>query len=122
MSRLKHKKRAAGGKADVYAGADSNVLKEAMERKRGGKVEHMEGEGEMAKERHDRPKRAKGGKAEHHEKHRAKGGEAEHHEKHRAKGGRVKGEGVGANRTPLSTAAKISEVTPGEQAEDANED
>ena len=76
----------------------------------------------MAKERHDRPKRAKGGKAEHHEKHRAKGGEAEHHEKHRAKGGRVKGEGVGANRTPLSTAAKISEVTPGEQAEDANED
>ena len=109
MSRLKHKKRAAGGKADVYAGADSNVLKEAMERKRGGKVEHMEGEGEMAKERHDRPKRAKGGKAE-------------HHEKHRAKGGRVKGEGVGANRTPLSTAAKISEVTPGEQAEDANED
>ena len=122
MSRLKHKKRAAGGKADVYAGADSNVLKEAMERKRGGKVEHMEGEGEMAKERHDRPKRAKGGKAEHHEKHRAKGGEAEHHEKHRAKGGRVKGEGVGANRTPLSTAAKISEATPGEQAEDANED
>ena len=122
MSRLKHKKRASGGKADVYAGGDSNVLKEAMERKRGGKVEHMEGEGEMAKERHDRPKRAKGGKAEHHEKHRAKGGEAEHHEKHRAKGGRVKGEGVGANRTPLSTAAKISEVTPGEQAEDANED
>jgi hypothetical protein len=135
MSRLKHKKRASGGKADVYAGGDSNVLKEAMERKRGGKVEHMEGEGEMAKERHDRPKRAKGGKAEHHEKHRAKGGKAEHHEKHRAKGGnaehhekhrakggRVKGEGVGANRTPLSTAAKISEVTPGEQAEDANED
>ena len=109
MSRLKHKKRASGGKADVYAGGDSNVLKEAMERKRGGKVEHMEGEGEMAKERHDRPKRAKGGKAE-------------HHEKHLAKGGRVKGEGVGANRTPLSTAAKISEVTPGEQAEDANED
>ena len=122
MSRLKHKKRASGGKADVYAGGDSNVLKEAMERKRGGKVEHMEGEGEMAKERHDRPKRAKGGKAEHHEKHLAKGGKAEHHEKHLAKGGRVKGEGVGANRTPLSTAAKISEVTPGEQAEDANED
>ena len=81
MSRLKHKKRAAGGKADVYAGGDSNVLKEAMERKHGGKVE-----------------------------------------KHRAKGGRVKGEGVGADRMPLSSAAKIKEVTPGEQAEDANED
>ena len=107
MSRLKHKKRAAGGKADVYAGADSNVLKEAMQRKRGGKVEHMEGEGEMAKERADRPKRAKGGKAE---------------EKHRAKGGRVKGEGIGANRTPLSTAAKIEEVTKGEQPEGSNED
>ena len=117
MSRLKHKKRAAGGKADVYAGGDSNVLKEAMERKRGGKVEHMEGEGEMAKDRHDRPKRARGGKMEHEE--RKHGGKVE---KHRAKGGRVKGEGVGADRMPLSSAAKIKEVTPGEQAEDANED
>jgi hypothetical protein len=100
--------KAMGGsvKPTWNAGEGQNAAKEAMERKRGGKVEHMEGEGEMAKERHDRPKRAKGGKME----------------KHRAKGGRVKGEGVGADRMPLSTAAKIKEVTPGEQAEDANED
>lgn len=118
MSRARHK-RAMGGatKADVYAGEGSNVLKEAMERKRGGKVEHMEGEGEHAKERHDRPKRARGGRME--PEVRKHGGKAE---KHRAKGGRVKGEGVGANLTPLSTAAKIKEVTPGEQAEGANED
>ena len=95
MSRARHK-RAMGGKATVYAGEGSNVLKEAEERKRGGRIEHMEGEGEKAKERHDRPKRAKGG--------------------------RVKGEGVGANLTPLSTAAKIKEVTKSEQPVGANED
>ena len=118
MSRARHKKAMGGGvKPDVYAGEGSNVLKEAMERKRGGKVEHMEGEGEKAKERHDRPKRARGGKAEHEE--RKHGGKAEHH---RAKGGRVKGEGVGADRMPLSSAAKIREVTPGEEAPDAEKD
>ena len=133
MSRARHAKKAMGGsvKPDVYAGEGSNVLKEAMERKRGGKVEHMEGEGEKAKERHDRPKRARGGKMEHEERKRGgkveheelkHGGKAEHHEKHRAKGGRVKGEGIGADRMPLSSAAKIKEVVPGEQAEGANED
>ena len=121
MSRARHKKAMGGSvKPDVYAGEGSNVLKEAEERKRGGRIEHMEGEGEKAKERHDRPKRKRGGKVEHEElKH---GGKAEHHEKHRAKGGRVKGEGIGADRMPLSSAAKIREVTKGEQAEGANED
>ena len=95
MSRARHQKRAAGGKAEVYAGEGSNVLKEAMERKRGGKVE-MKGEGEEAKARSDRPKRAKGG--------------------------RVKGEGIGADRMPLSSAAKIKEITKGEQPEGSNED
>ena len=56
--------------------------------------------------------RARGGKVDH----------EEHEKKHRAKGGRVRGEGVGADRMPLSSAAKIKEVTPGEQAEGANED
>ena len=106
MSRARHKMNKGGSvKPDVYAGEGSNVLKEAMERKRGGKVEHMEGEGEKPKHRKDHAERKRGGKAE--------------HEKHRAKGGRVKGEGVGANLTPLSTAARIREVTKGEEPEDS---
>lgn len=97
MSRARHQKRADGGKT-VYAGAGSNVLKEAMERKRGGKV--MEGEGEAAKERSDRPKRAKGG----------------------AVPGRARGGGIGADKKPLSSAANIKEITKGEQSESANKD
>ena len=100
MSRSRHKmheekmKRASGG-AVAYAGGDSNVMKEAHERKRGGKVKH-EGEGEKAKERHDRPKRALGGPVR----------------------GRAQGGAIGANKRPLSTAATIREVTKGEHAED----
>jgi hypothetical protein len=40
-----------------------------------------------------------------------------HHMLHphkRARGGRLRGEGMGAERTPLTSAAKIREVTPGE--------
>ncbi len=51
-------KRAAGGKV-FYAGADSNVAKEAAERKRGGKVVKMAGK--KGKARLD--KRARGGRA-----------------------------------------------------------
>jgi hypothetical protein len=87
-------KRAEGGRAVAYAGGDSNVMKEAHERKRGGKVKH-EGEGEKAKERADKPKRAAGGSVK------------------RAQGG-----AIGANKRPLSTAATIKEVTKGEHAED----
>jgi hypothetical protein len=112
MSRLRHKeeKRAKGGgvKETVYAGEGSNVLKEAEERKRGGKIT-MHGEGEAAKMRADRPKRARGGVVA-----RATGGAV----KGRAKGGRIRGEGVGADRTPLSSAAKIKEIEPGEIGED----
>lgn len=44
MSKARHKKSAGGAASnppvkDVYAGADSNVVKEAKQRKRGGKVE-----------------------------------------------------------------------------------
>lgn len=103
MSRSRHMKRAAGGKT-VYAGAGSNVLKDAMEkqdggdeneRKRGGKVE---GEGEKAKHRMD--KRARGGSVP----------------------GRKRGGAIGADRHPLSSAAKIKEVTKGEYAEDSPKD
>ena len=143
MSRARHnaKHRASGGgvKPVVFAGEGSENLKEARERKRGGRVH---GEGEEAKHRADHKKRARGGhvkmkegskaeearetKAEEaaerkhggrvhdgHPKHHADGGVAHHAHMHRAKGGRV-----GANRVPLSTAANIKEVTKGEQKED----
>ena len=101
MSRSRHMKRAAGGrtKETVYAGAGSNVLKEAEERKRGGKVH---GEGEKSKHRAD--KRARGGHVSGHPKHHADGGEAHHSAMHKAPG-RKRGGGIGANLTPLSTAA-----------------
>lgn len=92
MSRARHKAKGGSVKETVYAGAGSNVLKEAEERKKGGKVMH--GEGEMPKHRAD--KRARGGSV-----------------------GRKRGGGVGANLMPLSTAAKIKEVTKGEEPEDS---
>lgn len=111
MSRARHKEkhRASGGKAVAYNAADSNVMKEAHERKRGGRVHH--GEGEKGKERHDRKHRKHGGKAEHHEEH--EGHKKHHHHKGRARGGRI-----GSDKAPLSSAARIKEVTKGEQAED----
>lgn len=95
MSRARHKARGGHVKETVYAGEGSNVLKEAEERKKGGRVHHMKGEGEMPKHRAD--KRARGGSVP----------------------GRKRGGGVGADRMPLSSAAKIHEVTKGEQAEDS---
>ena len=113
MSRARHKERAKGGKVvSMYNAADSNVMKEAHERKRGGRVHH--GEGEEAKERHDTKKRARGGGVHHH-------GKVEHEHKGKVKHvhvGRARGGKVGANRMPLSTAANIKEVTKGEQPED----
>lgn len=76
MSRARHK--ANGGKV-VYAGAGSNVLKEAMERKRGGSVKHTMAEGAKAKHRLDRPGRKRGGR-------------------------------IGADKAPLSSAARVSHV------------
>lgn len=90
MSRLRHRAMGGSVKETVYAGEGSNVLREAKERKKGGKV--MSGEGEMPKPRAD--KRARGGAV-----------------------GRKRGGGVGANLTPLSTAAKTSQITPGETPE-----
>lgn len=86
MSRARHRARGGSTKAVAYSGGDSNVMKEAHERKRGGKVHH--GEGEMPKARHDRPHRG------------------------RARGGRI-----GADKAPLTTAAKVKHVTPGEEPE-----
>lgn len=61
MSRIRHKmKKASGGV--VYSGAGSHVVKEAEEKKHGGKVvEKMEGK--KPKHRMDkRPRRASGGR------------------------------------------------------------
>lgn len=53
------KKKAMGG--SVYSGAGSNVIKEAMEKKKGGSVVAMEGK--KSKHRMDkRPRRASGGR------------------------------------------------------------
>lgn len=81
-------KRAGGGVVDkddaprmVYAGAGSNVVKEADERKRGGSVKakkEMKVSGAKAKMRLDRPGRKMGGR-------------------------------VGADKSPLSSAAKTSD-------------
>ena len=118
MSRARHKAKASGGKAVAYNAADSNVMKEAHERKKGGRVHHH-GEGEEAKHRHDRKERKRGGGVHHgHPKHHADGG-VEHHKKmHHGTPGRKRGGGIGANLTPLSTAARIKEVTKGESSED----
>lgn len=116
MSRARHK--AKGGKAVAYNAADSNVMKEAHERKRGGKVHHH-GEGEEAKHRHDRKERKRGGGVHHgHPKHHSDGGEEHHRKMHHGTPGRKRGGGIGANRMPLSTAANIKEVTKGESSED----
>lgn len=156
MSRLRHerKHRLAGGmtsKPQWNAGGTQNAAKEAEELKKGGRVKHH-GEGDKAKHRADRPKRAKGGHVTAHAAHskdgthhdvkthhngmhvdgtggemtkRAHGGALNkpvheghpHHNLHphkRARGGRLRGEGMGADKTPLTTAAKIKEVVPGE--------
>lgn len=63
MSRMRHKmKKASGGRAEYYAGGNSNVAKEAAEKKHGGKVVEKP-EGKKAKHRMDkRPRRAHGGR------------------------------------------------------------
>lgn len=151
MSRARHKMRASGGKLsskpEWEAGGNSNAAKEAEEKKRGGKVHHK-AEGEHAKERAD--KRARGGhvKSEHkggshsmhiHHHAKKKGGEVEerahgggvhgvdesvvaakHHSMHHR--GRARGGRIGADKAPLTTAAKVKHITPGEQAEEGVED
>jgi hypothetical protein len=91
MSRARHRAKGGSVKKDWYAGEGSNAAKEAEEKKKGGRVH---GEGEMGKKRHDRA-RARGGMIP----------------------GRKSGGGVGANLTPLSTAARVKHL-PGTEKED----
>src|SRR5271170_5476140 len=107
MSRARHaKKRAKGGlsgKPEWEAGGQSNAAKEAEERKHGG---HVEAEGEHAKERHDRAKRARGGGVHGHEPHHAVKEKSMHHRHGMKVPGRKRGGGVGADMHPLTTANK----------------
>jgi len=94
---MKGTKRAMGGVVDkdpspkdVYAGKDSNVVKEADERKRGGPVrkkkEMGKVEGKMSKMRLDRPGRKSGGR-------------------------------VGADKSPLSSAATTDNASDQTESE-----
>ena len=47
---------------EVYAGAGSNVVKEAAKKKRGGALKHVAAHGSHAKHRLDRPARKSGGR------------------------------------------------------------
>jgi hypothetical protein len=126
MSRARH--RAKGGSVDSEkekskpvweAGSGTNEAKESEEgKKRGGKVHKVDGE--MAKHRADRPKRARGGGVgEHH--HAVKAMSMKHHHGMHVPG-RKQGGGIGANRTPLSTAARVKHITPGEGPEEGMKD
>lgn len=74
-----------GSPSEVYAGKGSNVVREAEERKHGGKVKRKHGgkvHGEEAKERLDRPGRKTGGR-------------------------------VGSERSPLSGASRVTNCPGG---------
>lgn len=61
MSRARHTKKAAGGM--VYSGKDSNVVKEAEEKKHGGRVAKHMGKAHGEKPKHRMDKKARGGNA-----------------------------------------------------------
>lgn len=92
---MKHRhkaKKASGGAAeDFYAGGESNVRKEAEEKKHGGSVH------------------AKVKKASMHHMH-AEGGKTKHRLDKFRRGGRAKGGRTGADKHPLSSAAKVHHV------------
>ena len=131
MSRSRHemKKRASGGglssEPKWNAGGEQNAAKEAEERKRGGKVHQADGE--HAKKRMDRKERARGGAlnkpdtgalAREEEKDNKEKSNPEELKRGGKTRGRARGGGIGADRTPLTTAAKVKHVTSGELAEE----
>jgi hypothetical protein len=96
MSRARHhekEKRKDGGsvKEHEYNAVGSPAMEEAKERKKGGKVE-----------------RKHGGMVE---------GEGERPKAHYGRKGRARGGRIGADKMPLSSAAKVEHVTKGENPE-----
>jgi hypothetical protein len=106
------------------AGGGTNAAKEAEEKedgehlKKGGRVRHH-GEGEKSKKRVD--KRARGGSVHGKEPHHAVKEKSMHHRHGMHVPGRKRGGGVGANLTPLSTAANVKHVTKGETPESGDD-
>ena len=96
MSKSRHEHKDGGkvepevkDESDVYAGKSSNVLKEAEEKKHGGRAKKAKGgmvHGEMGKKRMDRPGRKRGGRA-------------------------------GAEFSPLTTASKVTDATEHKSSE-----
>jgi len=135
MSRARHKMRASGGglssEPKWNAGGDQNAAKEAEEKKKGGRV-HAKAEGDKAKDRAD--KRARGGHVKKKDAERKDGGAVEERKRggsvdgdavHKSvkqhsmlHKGRARGGRIGANLTPLSTAARVKHTTPGETPEE----
>lgn len=121
MSRARHHKRAHGGSTKPVweAGGGTNAAKEAEEHedgqhlKRGGRAHHGEGE----KPKHGAHKRARGGHVGGHEPHHEVKSHSMHHKHGMKVPGRKRGGGVGANLTPLSTAANVKHVVKGEEPE-----
>lgn len=88
---------------DVYAGKGSNVAKEADERKRGGKVAKKREE--KREDKDARKERKAGGRVEKLDGHGAR---------HRLdRPGRKRGGGVGADKSPLSSAARTHDRREG---------
>jgi hypothetical protein len=119
MSRARHKAhKAKGGVVHWVAGEHTPEAEEAEEKRHGGKVHHahgggkVHGEGERSKHRAD--KRARGGNVIVHEVK----GHSMHHKHGMSIPGRKRGGGVGADKMPLTEAAKVKHVTHGEQPEE----
>lgn len=128
---LKHggHKRKHGGHVE----GEGEALKHgAHKRARGGKVGHHHA---VAHEGHSPGHHAHGGHVSGPRHHHSEHAEEKHHHdvkhhsmahKEHAHGshipGRKRGGGIGANRMPLSTAANIKEVVPGERGEDQDKD
>jgi hypothetical protein len=113
MSRARHRAhhKAKGGTVHWVAGEhtpEAEEAEEGEEKKHGGKVH---GEGMRPKHRAD--KRARGGSVVH---------EVKTHSMHHKHGmsipGRKRGGGVGADKMPLTEAAKVKHVVHGEQPEE----
>jgi hypothetical protein len=115
----RHDRKARGGHIKAYAKGGH-----ASHHAHGGMAHHEdEAEDKALVEHMVKPealkKRARGGHVTHQHTH---GGHVyhEHHGKvtHHHVRGRKRGGGVGADKTPLTTAAKVKHITPGEQPEE----